>query len=157
MKTLEERFWEKVNRTGECWLWTGAKNDRGYGYFKAAGRNAKAHRVSYQISKGAIPDGINIDHICHNTSCVRPDHLRLATQKQNLENLTGAHSTNVTSGVRGVYRSREGRWQARVTHNRTIHTAGTHATIQQAEAAVIALRNQLFTHNDADRQQQRAS
>lgn len=151
---VEQRFWPKVDKSGDCWIWTAATNPQGYGYFKLGGKQKKAHRVSYEMNIGPIPEGMVVDHKCHNTSCVRPEHLRLATHKQNQENRGGVHARNVTSGVRGVYKNMAGRWVARVTHAGKIHSAGAHATIQEAEAAVIALRNSLFTHNDLDRQQQ---
>ena len=153
MSSFEFKFWENVDQSGTCWIWSGCTNRQGYGVTRHNGKPAKAHRVAYSFDNGAIPEGMVIDHICHNTSCVKPAHLRLATQKQNLENLGAVHSHNVTSGVRGVYHHR-GKWQARVTHNGKIHSAGIHSTIALAEAAVIALRNELFTHNDLDRQQQ---
>lgn len=153
MSSYEYSFWQKVNQSGDCWEWTASKNRFGYGQVSNGKKLAKAHRVAYEFDNGPIPAGLDIDHICRNRGCVKPAHLRAVTAKQNGENLSDAFTGNITSGVRGVYRTRNGRWQARVTHYGKVHTAGTHDTIEQAGAAVIDLRNKLFTHNDADRQQ----
>jgi len=151
MSTIEERFWAKVDHAGGCWEWTASTNSLGYGTFHVGGKMKKAHRVSYEIANGPIPDGMVIDHQCQNRGCVNPSHLRLATQKQNGENLSAGRINNVTSGVRGVYQTKGGKWQARVKHHRKVYNAGSHDTIAEAEAAVIAKRNELYTHNDADR------
>lgn len=86
----ERRFWEKVDKTGDCWVWTGAR-DSGrfqYGIFAAAGRTlVKAHRFSYELHQGAIPDGMVICHRCDNPPCVRPDHLFAGTQKDNIHDM----------------------------------------------------------------------
>lgn len=69
-------FWSRVDKTGDCWLWTGYRftegRQKGYGQFK---RNLRAHRVSYELSIGPIPEGLVLDHLCRNPSCVRPEHL----------------------------------------------------------------------------------
>jgi hypothetical protein len=146
-----QRFWEKVDKTAGCWNWTAGKNNFGYGAFGINGKTEKAHRVSYAWANGSISENEWVDHICRNTSCVRPSHLRIVTPKQNSENTDRAPRHNKNSGVRGVTPHRGGRWHARVTHNGKVHSGGLFDTIDDAEAAVIALRNRLFTHNDADR------
>lgn len=81
--TLEERFWAKVDKTDACWLWTAAKDPRGYGYFKVGGKLLRAHRVAYEFLVGPIPCGLTIDHLCCVKSCVRPDHLEPVTGAEN--------------------------------------------------------------------------
>ena len=83
-KTVEERFEEKVDKTGECWLWTAACNHKGYGKFKHEGKVVPAHRLAFEWVHGEIPEGMQVDHRCHQRNCVRPDHLRLVTPAQNL-------------------------------------------------------------------------
>ncbi|SEC89835.1 HNH endonuclease [Arthrobacter woluwensis] len=149
--TDQERFWAKVRRGEACWEWNACITPDGYGQFGLGGRVLLAHRVSYEFEHGAVPPGLFVDHICHNRACVRPSHLRLVTQKQNQENHAGAHR-NSKSGVRGVFWDRQrGMWRAKAYHHgRQVH-AGFFAELADAEAAVIAKRNELFTHNDMDR------
>jgi hypothetical protein len=77
-----ERFWPKVNKNGEggCWLWTGCQNGTGYGRFD----KSVAHRFSYQLLVGPVPDGLDLDHLCRVRHCVNPDHLEPVTRSENL-------------------------------------------------------------------------
>ena len=88
-KPLAERFWKKVKKTKDCWLWTGATTSWGYGTIGRGktGTNAPAHRVSWELHHGPIPDGLCILHHCDNPSCVRPDHLFLGTLKDNTQDM----------------------------------------------------------------------
>lgn len=136
---------------GECQVWTGAKVRNGYGVVSYNGKRELAHRVAYELSNGTIPDGLVIDHVCHNRACVNAAHLRAVTQKQNLENNGEPNSRN-KSGVRGVYWSAaSGKWIAQVCHNYKKRHLGSFAVLADAEAAVIKARKALFTHNDLDR------
>ena len=82
--TVEQRFWAKVDRTGECWEWVAARTSSGYGNFNWLGKNKVAHRVSYELIKGDIPEGLDLDHLCRNRSCVNPEHLEPVTRRENL-------------------------------------------------------------------------
>ena len=149
--TLEERFWSKVIKTETCWIWDGAHNGQGYGRLLVEGsKRVYPHRFSYELVHGPIPEGMQIDHMCHDGRCVRPDHLRAVTNKQNGENRAGAYTTSKT-GIRGVSRhSQNGNWVASVVHNYRKHHIGSFATIDEAEAAVVEARRRLFTHSDMD-------
>ncbi len=150
MKTLERRFWSKVNKAGECWTWTAAKNSDGYGRFCVDYKMEYAHRVAYTLTHGAIGASMDVDHTCYNKSCVNPSHLRPATRKQNTENREGAQS-NSRSGIRGVSWSRVAKkWQAQVKHNGKAIYLGTYTTTAEADAVVKAKRRELFTHSDMD-------
>lgn len=149
--TPEERFWAKVNKTDGCWLWTARTNAFGYGSASLGHeRSALAHRVAYEYANGPIPKGMELDHVCRTRACVRPDHLRLATRKQNNEN-QGLRCDN-TSGVRGVsWLPKQGKWLAQVHHNKTCYRVGLFLDLGEAEEAVKAKRNELFSHNVLDR------
>ena len=140
-----QSFWERVDRSADCWLWLGAKSD-GYGAVQWDGRRRGAHVVAYELVNGPLPEGSIPDHRCRNRSCVNPKHLRPATPKQNAEN-RGAQSNN-TSGFRGVMRDRRGkRWIAYAGHYGIKHFApGSFATAEEANEAAIRLRSELFTH-----------
>lgn len=84
IKTHIKRFWDKVDKSGSCWEWVGAKTSSGYGNVIWFGKNAVAHRVSYQIIKGDIPDGFDLDHLCRNRACVNPEHLEPVSRRENL-------------------------------------------------------------------------
>jgi hypothetical protein len=86
-RSLSERFWTKVRKTDNCWIWTGAKKQRGYGVIGIGSRNpwyiALAHRVAYELLVGPIPQGKNVLHHCDNPTCVNPEHLFLGDQFDN--------------------------------------------------------------------------
>lgn len=145
---IPPRFWAKVEKTPGCWNWTGSDNGRGYGQFHLDGRRWYVHRFSYEAHYGPL-GGLEVDHRCHNPRCVRPDHLRAVTRKQNVEN-RGAFR-NSRSGVRGVHPTKYGTWEARVKNNGVEIYLGTFATLAEASAAAREARVELFTHNDADR------
>lgn len=151
---LDERFWSKVDKSGDCWLWTAALNDKGYGSFwdKVNRRQIPAHRASYEGHHARILGrGLCVDHICHTRNCVRPKHLREASNKQNSENRRSASRTS-KSGVRGVsWHKKTGKWVAQVGHNYRRYHLGLFDSIEEAEVAAIAKRNELHTHNDKDR------
>lgn len=152
--TLVDRFWKYVDTTaGDCWLWTGGVSG-GYGLIRedAPSRNkVGVHRLSYELANGPIPDGMVIDHRCHVTLCVNPSHLRAVTSKQNREHVEGA--TRISkSGYLGVCEYIPGWWRGKVKHLGQDHYTGRCGTPEEAAAACKALRNELFTHNDHDRE-----
>lgn len=81
---MKGRLLSKVKVEGECWTWQGYRLPGGYGQIGVGARRMRlAHRVSYVVFKGNIPDGLEIDHICRNTSCINPHHLEAVTSSTN--------------------------------------------------------------------------
>lgn len=90
--TLEliERFHEKWQLNGQgCWIWTASTAGKGYGQIKKPGSREQiyAHRLSYLIHYGEIPDGLFVCHTCDNPKCVKPSHLFLGDSKQNMQDM----------------------------------------------------------------------
>lgn len=86
-RPLAERFWAKIQKTEGCWLWIGGHNAEGYGRLGRGERGSVidyAHRVSWEIANGPIPDGLWALHRCDNPRRVRPDHLFLGDRSDNM-------------------------------------------------------------------------
>jgi hypothetical protein len=82
---VEDRFWSKVKKTASCWLWTGYIDQRGYGkMWRFPQKAALVSRVSWELHNGPIPEGMNVLHRCDNPKCIRPSHLYLGTQSENM-------------------------------------------------------------------------
>lgn len=81
--TLPRRFWEKVQKTESCWIWTASVSTPGYGQFGMNGKNRIAHRLALEDSRGEIPSHLQVDHKCRNKRCVNPSHLDIVTASEN--------------------------------------------------------------------------
>ena len=83
----EDLFWNKVDKTGDCWNWTACIAKNGYGKLGVDSKTRYAHRISYELAKGAIPDGLLILHTCCNRKCVNPKHLYAGDYQMNAEDI----------------------------------------------------------------------
>jgi hypothetical protein len=85
---IETKFLVRVQKTDGCWLWKGrcstSKGGALYGILDVGRSTQRAHRISYTLYKGPIPEGLTIDHLCRNTLCVNPGHLEAVTVKENI-------------------------------------------------------------------------
>lgn len=120
-QTIDERFWSKVNKLpgdDACWEWVACCNDFGYGQFWADVRVAPAHRISWTMRNGPVPDGLHVLHKCDNPRCVNPNHLFLGT---NIDNVHDRHT-----------KGRDGHGEVR---------GETHGMVKLTEARVRELRS----------------
>jgi hypothetical protein len=97
MTDLTERFWVRVEKTDTCWLWTGRVETNGYGRLSVSSDVTPlwAHRYAYELHKGAIPEGLQIDHLCRVRHCVNPGHLEAVTLRENLMRGEGFGAKNI--------------------------------------------------------------
>ena len=98
MDTLR-RFLSKTERdTNGCWIWTGSLGRKGYGQFWYEDTMARAHRVSWLLMRGPIPDGLLVCHRCDVRACVNPDHLFLGTNDDNMSDMDAKGRRNPPRG-----------------------------------------------------------
>lgn len=112
-KTPEERFFEKVDGVDPlgCWVWAGAKDQNGYGAFRATGRRTvRAHRWSYAFLRGDIPNGLQLDHLCRVRACVNPWHLEPVSGRENV--LRGEAPSAIAARANTCYRGHVGQRSA---------------------------------------------
>lgn len=82
------RFWEKVDikdNTNDCWNWTACTNNGEYGEFRLNNNKVRSHRMSYILTKGPIPEELQIQHLCNNSKCCNPNHIELGNQSKNMQ------------------------------------------------------------------------
>ena len=114
---VENRFWSKVDKSGDCWLWTGYRMSDGYGTIDIDNRMVLTHRYSYELHNGSIPNGMCVCHTCDNPACVNPAHLWLGTHTDNMRDM-------VRKGRRNMVRGRAKLTESQVTEMRRKHARG---------------------------------
>jgi hypothetical protein len=156
MLTMADRFWAKVDKNGpvnpqlgsRCWHWRAALDRYGYGKF---GTNARlAHRVAWELTYGKTKKLLDHHRLCER-KCVNPAHLRPVSVAQNNQNRTVKSRSK--SGFRGVRQVGPTMWEAYVHFNKKQVYVGRYPTRELAAEAARLRRMQLYTHNDADREE----
>lgn len=150
--TADARFAAYVEERGECHIWTGPLTRWGYGVVSVDGVGRLAHQYAYEAEHGPVSRDQVLDHACHTPACVRVDHLRAVSPRENSENRRGAQA-NSKSGIRGVCFVPGRGWLAQAGRGAGAF-AGYHATAEEAADAARARRNERFTNNLADRGEQ---
>lgn len=150
----QERFWSLVDKSGDCWNWRGSPTTNGYGRMMTiGGLRVGAHRISWTIHNGPIPDGLMVCHRCDNPRCVRPDHLFLGTAyDNNIDSFVkGRRAGRVfpRSGIPGVTWS-NGRWRARLSFGPKTYCLGIFDTPTEAAYAVSSFREHVLSGNGDD-------
>ena len=134
-----------------CWLWPGAKAHDGYGKINRDGRVRCVHRVAYELHVGPVPDGLMLDHTCHERACFNPAHLEPVTKAQNVQNRAGLGANN-TSGHRGVtWQKRESCWRVQVRIDGACYHGGYFHSLNDAAAAAERLREELGVRDTTGR------
>jgi hypothetical protein len=102
-----KRFWRHVKKTESCWTWTAYKNRRAYGEFRVGSmtdgtrRMKLAHRYSWELYNGTIPESLFVLHKCDNPPCVNPEHLFLGTHTDNMRDMIRKGRRAVSPSMRG--------------------------------------------------------
>lgn len=144
-QTPEEVLSSRVERQGDCLIWTGYKDKDGYGRLRVGSKILGAHRYAWELENGPIPEGRQIDHTCWEKSCVNVDHLRAITHSENQRYRSGATEHNKASGVRNVYRVRRGKgWQVEIRKDGKSYYFGSFPTVKEAEQVASQARKELF-------------
>ena len=134
--SLEERLWDNVDTSGECWEWERQRDEDGYGRISVGGRPKRVHRVVMELDGHDI-DGLVVRHQCHNPACCRPDHLKLGSQIDNIRDRAERHG----HGMLTEERVREAR--ARVGRDETLRAVADEMGVTEATLS-LAVRGRTW-------------
>lgn len=120
-ESVSRRFWRRVDKSGDCWIWTGATMKNGYGICGFNHGTSLVHRVSYQLEHGPIPDGMQVLHRCDVRNCVRPSHLFIGTNNDNRADsvFKGRHARGEGSGINKLVNSQVAQIKSRISNGET--------------------------------------
>jgi hypothetical protein len=122
--SLLKRFWGKVDKSGDCWLWLGYSPNGRYGALKIDGKRILAHRIAYALTYGSVPDELDVLHRCDNTKCVNPSHLFLGTHTDNMGDMMAKGRGNK---IEGDAHPSAKLTSGQVTQIRSLYAEGSHS------------------------------
>lgn len=151
-KTLKQRFFEKVSvkSKSECWPWVANTSPKGYGMIGSGKTKVGAHRVSWEIHKGSIPDGLQVLHKCDNPPCVNPRHLFLGTHGDNMRDMVEKHRNKDVKGEKNPMSKLNGCEVLKIRRRRkkfgeTLRSLATDFGISKSNVSFI-VRNESWTN-----------
>ena len=129
-----DNFWQKVNKTGSCWIWTGRLTEKGYGSFSWAGAKYRAHRLAWTLTYGEIPAGMSVLHRCDVRNCCNPAHLFLGSHAENMADMVAKLRQRHKLSPDQVVEIRDA-WKARTGTQRAI--GARYGVCQQAISQIV--------------------
>lgn len=144
-KDPTKRLEERTERVGECLVWTRPlPPGHTYPQMSIEGSPARVHRWVYEVNHGPIPEGMHVDHSCHNQLCLEPSHLRLATPQENGRNRRGRRAGRIRDLPRNVYEKRPGQYFVSFMVRRKARHFGTFRSAEEAAAVAERARKELW-------------